>query len=56
MKIILTHAYFLSEDVREQFIMKPYVPLGILSISSYLEQKGIDHEVYDNTFLIILHS
>ena len=50
MKIILTHAYFLNEDVREQFIMKPYVPLGILSISSYLEQKGIDHEVYDNTF------
>ncbi len=30
--------------------MKPYVPLGILYISAYLDSKGIEHEVYDSTF------
>jgi len=30
--------------------MKPYVPLGILSISAYLEQKGFDNEIFDSTF------
>lgn len=50
MKVLLTHAYFLKEDQRELSIMKPYVPLGILSISAYLEQKNIEHEVFDSTF------
>ena len=50
MKVILTHAYFICEDSLEQSIMKPYVPLGILSISSYLEQQDIPHDVIDNTF------
>ncbi len=50
METILTHAYFLNEDLREQSIMKPYVPLGILSISAYLEQRNIRHTVIDNTF------
>lgn len=31
--------------------MKPYVPLGILYISAYLERKGIQHAVIDSTFL-----
>ena len=31
-------------------IMKPYVPLGILYISSYLKQNGFDVTVYDSTF------
>lgn len=31
-------------------IMKPYVPLGILYISSYLKQNGIAVRVYDTTF------
>lgn len=50
MKLLLTHGYFLAEDVKEQAIMKPYVPLGILSISAYLEQKGFDNEIFDSTF------
>lgn len=50
MKILLTHGYFLSEDIKEQAIMKPYVPLGILSVSAYLEQKGFDSEIFDSTF------
>lgn len=50
MKILLTHGYFLKEDPKESIIMKPYPPLGILYISSYLEQNGFDNEVYDSTF------
>jgi radical SAM superfamily enzyme YgiQ (UPF0313 family) len=50
MKIILTHGYFLEEDEREKLIMKPYVPLGILYISAYLEKNGFDNEVFDSTF------
>jgi len=30
--------------------MKPYVPLGILSISSWLEKNGFDNDVFDSTF------
>ena len=30
--------------------MKPYVPLGILCISAYLEEHGIENEVFDSTF------
>jgi radical SAM superfamily enzyme YgiQ (UPF0313 family) len=48
--ILLTHAYFLYEDEREKAVMKPYPPLGILYISGWLEQKGVDHEVFDTTF------
>jgi anaerobic magnesium-protoporphyrin IX monomethyl ester cyclase len=48
--ILLTHNYFISEDEREQKIMKPYVPLGILYISAYLEKHAVQHEVYDTTF------
>ncbi|MDQ3111582.1 MAG: B12-binding domain-containing radical SAM protein [Bacteroidota bacterium] len=50
MKIILTHGYFLEEDEREKLIMKPYVPLGILYISAYLEKNGFDNDVFDSTF------
>jgi radical SAM superfamily enzyme YgiQ (UPF0313 family) len=50
MRLLLTHAYFLSEDAKEQQIMKPYAPLGILYLSSYLRAKGFDVEVYDSTF------
>jgi radical SAM superfamily enzyme YgiQ (UPF0313 family) len=31
-------------------VMKPYPPLGILYISSYLKQQGFDVQVYDSTF------
>ncbi len=30
--------------------MKPYVPLGILYVSAYLEQHHVEHEVFDTTF------
>jgi radical SAM superfamily enzyme YgiQ (UPF0313 family) len=50
MKVLLTHGYFLSEDPAEQRIMKPYPPLGILYISAYLNQKGIDNKIFDTTF------
>lgn len=49
--ILLTHGYFLSEDLKEQELMRPYVPLGILYISAYLEQQGINHAVLDSTFI-----
>jgi anaerobic magnesium-protoporphyrin IX monomethyl ester cyclase len=50
MDLLLTHGYFLSEDPKEQGIMKPYAPLGILYLSSHLKQKGFEVEVYDSTF------
>lgn len=50
MKVLLTHAYFLEDDVKEQHIMRPYPPLGILYISAYLEKEGIENDVYDTTF------
>jgi anaerobic magnesium-protoporphyrin IX monomethyl ester cyclase len=50
MSILLTHAYYLSDDPKEQRIMKPYPPLGLLYVSSYLLSKNIENEVYDSTF------
>jgi len=50
MDILLTHCYFLEDDEKEQHIMRPYPPLGILYISGYLEDQGIKNEVYDTTF------
>lgn len=50
MKIVLTHGYFIEEDEKEKLIMRPYVPLGILYISAWLEKNGYDNEVFDSTF------
>ena len=50
MKVLLTHGYFLKEDPSELEIMKPYPPLGMLYISAWLEQKGIEHDLFDTTF------
>ena len=50
MNLLLVHNYFLAEDAVEQKVMRPYPPLGILSVSAYLETKGMDHEVFDGTF------
>jgi len=50
MSIVLTHAYYLFEDEKEQKIMKPYPPLGLLYVSAYLNQNGIENNVYDSTF------
>jgi anaerobic magnesium-protoporphyrin IX monomethyl ester cyclase len=50
MKIVLTHTYFLEEDENEKRIMKPYPPLGILYLSSFLRKNNINVKVYDTTF------
>jgi radical SAM superfamily enzyme YgiQ (UPF0313 family) len=50
MDLLLTHGYFLHEDPKEAAIMKPYAPLGLLYLSSYLRGRGFDVEVYDSTF------
>jgi anaerobic magnesium-protoporphyrin IX monomethyl ester cyclase len=50
MDLLLTHGYFLHDDPKELQIMRPYVPLGILYISSHLRAKGFDVEVFDSTF------
>src|SRR3989442_8505291 len=50
MRLLLTHGYFLAEDPKEQQIMKPYAPLGILCLSSHLRNKGFEVEIYDSTF------
>ena len=50
MDLLLTHGYFLYEDPKELQIMKPYVPLGILYISSHLRAKGFSVELFDSTF------
>ena len=41
MSILFTHAYYLSDDPKEQKIMKPYPPLGLLYVSGYLKSKNI---------------
>lgn len=50
MSIVLTHTYFLYDDVKEQAIMKPYPPLGLLYISAYLNDHNIENHLYDSTF------
>ncbi|MFN3969541.1 B12-binding domain-containing radical SAM protein [Flavobacterium sp.] len=50
MSLLFTHAYYLSDDPKEQKIMKPYPPLGLLYVSAYLKNKNIDNEVFDTTF------
>ncbi len=50
MNLLLTHGYFLYEDAKEQQIMKPYAPLGLLYLSSHLRKQGLAVEIYDSTF------
>lgn len=50
MKVLLTHGYFLDEDPKEREIMRPYPPLGILYISSFLNEHEIENDVFDTTF------
>jgi len=50
MKLLLTHGYFLDEDEQEKKIMKPYPPLGILYLSSYLKAQGHQVDILDSTF------
>ncbi len=50
MDILLAHGYFLLEDAHERKVMKPYPPLGILYLSSYLKSQGFSVGVFDSTF------
>lgn len=50
MDILLTHGYCLYEDPHEMQVMKPYPPLGILYITSYLKSRDFDVTVFDMTF------
>lgn len=50
MKVFLTHGYFIHEDAREQRIMKPYPPLGLLYVAAHLRHCGHEVKVYDSTF------
>jgi anaerobic magnesium-protoporphyrin IX monomethyl ester cyclase len=50
MKVLLTHGYFIAEDEKEQQIMRPYPPLGLLYISGFLKQQGVENSVFDSTF------
>jgi len=47
--LLLTHGYFLWEDEKEQQIMRPYPPLGLLYVSAYLKRLGFDVDVFDTT-------
>ncbi|MCU0475966.1 MAG: B12-binding domain-containing radical SAM protein [Anaerolineae bacterium] len=48
--ILLVHAYVLADDPHERQVMKPYPPLGVLSLSAYLKRQGFSVEVFDGTF------
>ncbi len=50
MSIVLTHGYYLFEDEKEQKIMKPYPPLGLLYVSAYLNKHAVQNHVFDSTF------
>lgn len=50
MKVFLSHGYFLAEDAKEQQIMRPYPPLGLLYLSAYLKKNGIQTRLFDTTF------
>ena len=50
MTLLLSHGYFLADDPVEQKIMRPYPPLGLLSISAWLDREGLEHDVFDSTF------
>lgn len=48
--VLLTHGFFLEEDLKEQQVMRPYPPLGLLYLAAYLQRQGVDVEVFDSTF------
>lgn len=50
MSIVLTHGYFIHEDIKEQKIMRPYPTLGLLYISAYLKEHGKAVTLIDSTF------
>lgn len=51
-RIVFSHGYFIQLDAKEQPIMRPYPPLGLLYLSAFLQQHGFANEVFDNTFYL----
>jgi anaerobic magnesium-protoporphyrin IX monomethyl ester cyclase len=49
-EVLLTHGYFVQEDEKEQRIMRPYPPLGLLYVAAWLEAHQVENEVFDTTF------
>lgn len=39
-ELLLTHAYFLSQDPHEQELMRPFPPLGLQYLVAYLRREG----------------
>lgn len=50
MDILFAHGYFLCDDPKEQEIMRPYPPLGLLCLSAWLDKHGVENTVFDTTF------
>ncbi|HRI58576.1 MAG TPA: radical SAM protein [Saprospiraceae bacterium] len=50
MNVLLSHGYFLDEDLKERAIMKPYPPLGLLYLAAWLDLHSVENEVFDTTF------
>lgn len=50
MKILLAHGYTITDDPREQEIMRPFPPLGLQYLAAFLEHDH-DVEIWDPTFL-----
>jgi radical SAM superfamily enzyme YgiQ (UPF0313 family) len=48
--LLLSNSYFLDLDEHEKTIMKPYAPLGPMSLSSFLKGRGADVHLHDTTF------
>ena len=50
--LLLTHAYFLAADPREQELMRPFPPLGMQYLVAWLHRAGFDAvDWLDSTFL-----
>ena len=50
MDLLLTHAYFLAGDPHEAQIMRPFPPLGLQYLVSYMRREGVDADWWDATF------
>jgi radical SAM superfamily enzyme YgiQ (UPF0313 family) len=49
--LLLTHAYFLADDPHEAQIMRPFPPLGLQYLVSYLRREGFaEVDWWDTTF------
>lgn len=48
--LLLAHGFFLADEPRERALMRPYPPLGLLSLAAFLEEAGHDVSVFDSTF------